>query len=93
MVSVEFDKLLRLVQRQQNVSEPVPSFFIRQLSTLETALNSAIAKEKESKKKMNATNARALNGMKQKVKKTVKDFEKEVKDFREVSHSSLSSKV
>ncbi|KAH8080293.1 eukaryotic translation initiation factor 3 subunit 8 [Cristinia sonorae] len=80
-ISNEFDKLGRMVQRQQNVNEPVPPFFIRTLTSLETSLNAAIAKEKEAKKKMNASNARALTAMKQKVKKVVKEFEKEITSF------------
>ncbi|EGN99904.1 hypothetical protein SERLA73DRAFT_88666 [Serpula lacrymans var. lacrymans S7.3] len=82
-ISGEFDKLLRLVQRQSNVAEPIPPFFIRTLSSLETSLNVALAKEKEAKKKMNATNARALNSMKQKVRKTAKEYEKELKQYQE----------
>ena len=70
---IEFDKLVRLVQRQQNISEPVPPFYIRTLIDLESALNAAVSKEKEAKKKMNASNARALTAMKQKVKKVVKE--------------------
>lgn len=78
-ISNEFDKLVRMVQRQQNVAEPVPPFYIRTLINLESSLNNAVAKEKESKKKMNATNARGLNGMKQKVKKVMKEYETEIK--------------
>lgn len=82
-ISNEFDKLYRMVQRQQNVSEPVPPFFIRTLVNLESSLNAAVSKEKEAKKKMNASNARALTAMKQKVKKVTKEFEAEVKKFQE----------
>lgn len=87
---VEFDKLVRMVERQLNLSEKVPSFYIKTLVGLEQSLNSAVAKEKEAKKKMNATNARALNTMKQRVKKTTKEYEKEVKLFQEVRAVSSS---
>ena len=80
----EFDKLGRMVERQVNLAERVPSFYIRTLSSLDQALNAALAKEKEAKKKMNATNARALNTMKQKVRKTTKEYEKEIKLLQEV---------
>ena len=73
-----------MVERQVNLSERIPSVFIRTLVHLDQSLNAALAKEKESKKKMNATNARALNTMKQKVRKTSKEFEKEVKLLQEV---------
>ena len=81
----EFDKLIRLVQRQTNVAERVPAFYIKTLASLENSLNDALAKEKEAKKKMNASNARALTAMKQKVKKTTKQFESELKSFQEVN--------
>jgi hypothetical protein len=80
----EYDKLTRMVQRQQNVAEPLPPFYVRTLISLEAALNAAIAKEKEAKKKMNASNARALTAMKQKVRKTVKEYEKEIKQYNDV---------
>ncbi|KAI9455352.1 eukaryotic translation initiation factor 3 subunit 8 N-terminus-domain-containing protein [Lactarius psammicola] len=82
-ISTEYDKLARMVQRQQNVAEPIPPFYIRTLISLETGLNAALAKEKEAKKKMNASNARALTAMKQKVRKTVKEFEKEIKQYND----------
>jgi translation initiation factor 3 subunit C len=82
--TLEYDKLARMVQRQQNVAEPVPPFYIRTLISLEVALNAALAKEKEAKKKMNASNARALTAMKQKVRKTVKEHEKEIKQYNDV---------
>lgn len=73
-----------MVQRQHNVSEPVPPFYIQTLVSLEGSLNTAVAKEKEAKKKMNATNAKALTAVKQKVKKALKEYEGEVKKFQEV---------
>ena len=80
----EFDKLVRMVQRQQNISEPVPPFFLRTLVNLEGSLNAAVAKDKESKKKMNASNAKALTAMKQKVKKTAKEYESDIKKYQNV---------
>lgn len=71
-----------MIQRQQNVGEPIPPFFIRMTTLLETSVNDVQAKD--AKKKMNATNARALTVVKQKVKKTLKDFEKEVKQYQAV---------
>ena len=71
-----------MIQRQQNVGEPIPPFFIRTITDLESSVNDA--QSKDAKKKMNATNARALTAMKQKVKKTLKDFEKEVKQYQAV---------
>ena len=80
----EFDKLVRMVQRQQNVAEPLPPFYLKTLVSLEESLNAAIAKEKEAKKKMNASNAKALTAMKQKVKKTAKEYESDIKKYQNV---------
>ncbi|KAI0690086.1 eukaryotic translation initiation factor 3 subunit 8 [Cytidiella melzeri] len=82
-ISNEFDKLVRMVQRQQNLAEPVPPFYLRTLANLESSLNAAVAKEKEAKKKMNASNAKALTAMKQKVKKVIKEYEIDFKKFQE----------
>ncbi|KIM75445.1 hypothetical protein PILCRDRAFT_670892 [Piloderma croceum F 1598] len=81
-ISNEFDKLARMVQRQNNVAEPIPPFYVRTLISLEKSLNTAIVKEKEAKKKMNATNNRALNAMKQKMKRAAKEHEKEIKQYQ-----------
>jgi translation initiation factor 3 subunit C len=74
-----------MVQRQQNLSEPVPTFYVRTLVNLESSVNNTLSKEKEAKKKMNASNARALTAMKQKIKKATKEYENDVKKYQEVS--------
>lgn len=78
-----------MIQKQQNVGEPIPPFFIRTVTELETSVTDA--QSKDAKKKMNATNARALTAMKQKVKKTLKDFDEEVKKYRAVRHMTILS--
>jgi len=70
------------VERQTNVAEPVPPYWLRALITVEAAL--AATKEKDPKKKVNASNSRALNGMKQRVKKALKDHEAILKQYNEV---------
>ncbi|KAF7321346.1 Eukaryotic translation initiation factor 3 subunit C [Mycena kentingensis (nom. inval.)] len=80
-ISNEFDKLVRMIQRQHNVSEPIPPFFIDTLIKVEAAVNAALAKEKEAKKKTNATNAKALTAMKQKIKKSVREYDNEVQKY------------
>lgn len=82
-ISNEFDKLVRLIQRQHNVSEPVPPFYIQTLGSLEASINNAVAKEKEAKKKMNATNAKALTAVKQKVRKANREYEYEIKKYQD----------
>ena len=46
-------------------------------------MNETIAKQKVSTRKMNATNARGLNAMKQKIKRNNKDHQAEIDKFRE----------
>jgi translation initiation factor 3 subunit C len=82
---LEFDKLTRLVQRQNTLSgstaETVPPVYFHVLVTLEKALSEE--KEKDSKKKMEAAKARALNTMRQKLRKTLKEYEVEYKAYTE----------
>ncbi|KAK4051374.1 Translation initiation factor 3 subunit c [Microbotryomycetes sp. JL201] len=78
-ISSEFDKLGRLVARQATVAEPVPASFIKALASLDDTLAAA----QGSKKKMNATNAKALNSMKQKLKKTQREHEDSIRRYKE----------
>ena len=51
-------------------------------------------KEKDSKKKMNAANAKGLNGMKQKIKKQLREFETAVDKYKQVGVARVAcSKV
>ena len=45
-------------------------------------MNETLAKQKVSTRKMNATNARGLNAVKQKIKKNNKDFQKEIDAYK-----------
>ena len=54
-------------------------------------MNEAIAKQKVSTKKMNATNARGLNAMKQKIKRNNKDHAIEIEKYREDKFDYLMS--
>lgn len=75
--------MLRLHDRQKNMNETVPVSFYRCLSGLEEFLNQSVAAGKG--KKMKAPNAKAMNGMKSKLKKAVKDHEEAVASYRAVS--------
>ncbi|WFD36449.1 Translation initiation factor 3 subunit c [Malassezia cuniculi] len=82
-ITKDFDALLRLCDRQKNLGEQIPITFIKTLVGLENALTEAIIRDKSSKKKMKAPNARAMNGMKQKLKKTVKENDEAVSLYRD----------
>ncbi|KAJ3483119.1 hypothetical protein NLJ89_g12091 [Agrocybe chaxingu] len=84
VISNEFDKLVRMIQRQLNLSEPVPALYIRTLVNFEVSVNSTIQKEKEAKRKMNASNGKALTAMKHKIKKAIKENEADVKKYQDV---------
>lgn len=63
--------------------DKVPKIYIKAIATLEDFMNETIAKQKVSLKKMNTTNARGLNAMKQKVKRNSKDHAVEIDKYRE----------
>ncbi|EGU13619.1 Eukaryotic translation initiation factor 3 subunit 8 [Rhodotorula toruloides ATCC 204091] len=77
-ISNEFDKLVRLAARQTNTAEPIPVGFFKILSSLDEMVASA----QGNRKKMNATNAKALNSMKQKVKKAQREHEGQLNKYR-----------
>ena len=54
-------------------------------------MNDAIARQKVSTKKMNATNARGLNAMKQKIKRNNKDYAAEIEKYRDDKFEYLIS--
>lgn len=54
-------------------------------------MNEAIAKQKVTPKKMNATQARALNAVKQKIKKTSKEYQTQVDAYREDKDGFMES--
>lgn len=78
--------MVKLVQ-----SGTTPKVYIKAISDLEDFMNETIAKQKVSTKKMNATNARGLNAVKQRIKKNNKDFTKEIDQYREDKDGYMES--
>lgn len=81
-VNLEFDKLNRQVTKM-TVQDKTPKVYIKTISDLEDFMNESIAKQKVTTKKMNATNAKGLNAMKQKIKRNNKDYTVEIDKYRE----------
>ncbi|MBW0500433.1 hypothetical protein O181_040148 [Austropuccinia psidii MF-1] len=81
VISNEFDKLTRLIQRPGSFADTLPVSYIKLILSLEqsqiTAQENLVAK-----KKMNATNAKAFNTMKQKLKKTIRENEEVVEKYK-----------
>lgn len=69
----------------------IPKPYIKVIAEIEESVNEALAKAKVTPKKMNATQARALNAVKQKVKKTNKDYQDEIAVYREDKDTYLWS--
>ncbi|KAH8683213.1 putative eukaryotic translation initiation factor 3 subunit C [Tricladium varicosporioides] len=80
-ISTEFDKLNRQVVKLVQAGN-TPKVYIKAIAELEDFMNEAIAKQKVSTKKMNATNARGLNAVKQRIKKNNKDFQKDIDAYK-----------
>lgn len=88
--NLEFDKLNRQVTKLQDGGK-APKSYIKCIAELEDFLNETLAKQKVTPKKMNATNARGLNAVKQRIRKNNKDYQSQIDAFRQDSEAFMES--
>ncbi|CCG83090.1 Eukaryotic translation initiation factor 3 subunit C [Taphrina deformans PYCC 5710] len=74
-ISSEFDKLNKLAEKAK-AAHNLPKVYISTIYTLETESNDALKASKT--KKLNPSNTRALNGLKQRIKKNNRTYESEI---------------
>ncbi|CAG8582803.1 11061_t:CDS:2, partial [Ambispora gerdemannii] len=80
VISNEFDKLNKIVSKI-SPQNGIPRLYIKAIAELEDFLNESL--QKDAKKKMNPSNAKALNAMKQRLKKNNKIYEEDIEKWRE----------
>jgi translation initiation factor 3 subunit C len=88
--ALEFDKLNRQVIKLQDGGK-APKSYIKCIAELEDFMNETLAKQKVTPKKMNATNARGLNAVKQRIKKNNKEYQAQIDAFRKDSDAFMES--
>ncbi|CAK7218071.1 Translation initiation factor 3 subunit c [Sporothrix curviconia] len=80
-ISTEFDKLNRQAEKlRQGLKSPKQ--YIKAVADLEDFLNETISMQKVSLKKMNATSARGLNAVKQRIRKVAKECQGQIDEYR-----------
>ncbi|KAG0366987.1 eukaryotic translation initiation factor 3 subunit 8 [Gamsiella multidivaricata] len=82
-VQNEFERANKALQKSAGIISQagVPKFYIKAVAELEKTIQVALEKEKSASKKMNASNAKALNAMKQKIKKNNKTYESQIQEY------------
>ncbi|ODH35809.1 eukaryotic translation initiation factor 3 subunit C [Paracoccidioides brasiliensis] len=82
VISTEFDKLNRQIVKITQ-SGSTPKIYIKAIADLEDFMNETITEQKSSTKKMNASNAKGFNAVKQRIKKNNKEYVTEIDKYRE----------
>ena len=68
---------------------PIPKMFIQVIADVDHALqeNTSAAKEKGKKKKASSVNIKAMSNLKQKIKKSIKQYNDLVVEYRKVIYT------
>ncbi|KAJ5096132.1 eukaryotic translation initiation factor 3 subunit EifCc [Penicillium alfredii] len=90
VISTEFDNLNRQIVKVTQ-SGPTPKIYIKAVADLEDSVTETISKQKSSDKKMNASNAKGFNAVKQRIKKNNKDYAAQIEKYREAQDDFMLS--
>lgn len=89
-ISSDWDKLNKQLQTQkvqqflQKEGQTTPRLFLKTVIMLEESAKTALDSAKTKGTKMSSNNSKALNAMKQKLKKVSKQYEKEIEEYKKV---------
>ncbi|PKS10032.1 hypothetical protein jhhlp_004657 [Lomentospora prolificans] len=89
-IATEYDKLNRQVVKLQDAGK-APKTYIRAVAELEDFMNESLAKQKVTPKKMNATSARGLNAVKQKIRKQNREYQDQIDAYRADNDAFMES--
>lgn len=65
-----------------NQSGPTPKLYVKFVADLEDFVNESVSKQKAANKKMNASNQKGFNAVKQRIKKNNKDYATQIDKYR-----------
>ncbi|PYI12016.1 eukaryotic translation initiation factor 3 subunit EifCc [Aspergillus sclerotiicarbonarius CBS 121057] len=91
VISTEFDKLNRQIVKIVQ-SGPTPRIYVKTVADLEDFVNETVSKQKSSNKKMNASNAKGFNAVKQRIKKNNKDYAAQIDKYRQNKDTFMDAK-
>ncbi|KAJ5465192.1 Eukaryotic translation initiation factor 3 subunit C [Penicillium daleae] len=81
VISTEFDNLNRQILKITQ-SGSVPKIYIQAVADLEDFVNESVSKQKAASKKMNASQQKGFNAVKQRIKKNNKDYAAQIEKYR-----------
>ncbi|KAK5788559.1 hypothetical protein VI817_009517 [Penicillium citrinum] len=81
VISTEFDSLNRQIVKVAQ-SGPTPKVYVKAVADLEDFVNETVTKQKSANKKMNASNQKGFNAVKQRIKKNNKDYAAQIEKYR-----------
>ncbi|KAJ5708222.1 eukaryotic translation initiation factor 3 subunit EifCc [Penicillium malachiteum] len=90
VISTEFDSLNRQIVKVLQ-SGPVPKLYVKAVADLEDFVNESVTKQKASNKKMNASNQKGFNAVKQRIKKNNKEYATQIDKYRAAKDEYMQS--